>query len=104
MARHGDRRCNRRSTRTRSPVGQQHDLSEHAAFTQHFVCAARLLERKPLRDEWLDLAISQKIEQRPHVPTKATWLEAHQPLDAVRHHLFIAGLEPVANDVPTELR
>src|SRR5579864_6570369 len=28
--------------------------------------------------------------------------EPHQPLDAVRHHALSAGLEPIAEDVPTQ--
>src|SRR5215467_14683492 len=29
--------------------------------------------------------------------------EPHQPLHAVRHHALLAGLEPIADDVPTQL-
>src|SRR5689334_2863739 len=28
-------------------IGQQHDLAEHSAFTQHFVRVASLFERRP---------------------------------------------------------
>src|SRR5439155_11744546 len=28
--------------------------------------------------------------------------EPHQPLDAVRHHAFSSGLEPIAQDEPTQ--
>ena len=45
-------------------VRQQHDLAEHSAFAQHFVRAARLLERQPLRDQGLDLALVEQIQQR----------------------------------------
>ena len=45
-------------------VRHQHDFAEHAAFAQHLVRAARLLEWQPLCDQWLDLALFEQIQQR----------------------------------------
>ena len=45
-------------------VRQQHDLAEHSAFAEHLVRAARLFERQPLRDQRLDLALFQQVQQR----------------------------------------
>jgi len=45
-------------------VRQQHDLAEHSALAQHLVRAARLFERQPLRDQGLDLALFQQVQQR----------------------------------------
>jgi hypothetical protein len=45
-------------------VRQQHDLAEHSAFAQHLVRAARLLERQSLRDQGLDLALFEQVQQR----------------------------------------
>ena len=45
-------------------VRQQHDLAEHSAFAQHLVRAARLFERQPLRDQGLDLALFEQVQQR----------------------------------------
>ena len=44
-------------------VRQQHDLAEHSAFTQHVVRAARLFERQPLRDQGLDLALFEQVQE-----------------------------------------
>ena len=38
-------------------VWQQYDLAEHSAFAQHLVCAARVFERQPSRDQGLDFAL-----------------------------------------------
>ena len=48
----------------RLAVRQQHDLTENSAFAQHLVRAARLFERQPLRDQGLDLALFQQVQQR----------------------------------------
>jgi len=45
-------------------VRQQHDLADNSPFTQHLMRAARLLERQPSRDQGLDLALFEQIQQR----------------------------------------
>jgi len=45
-------------------VWQQYDLAEHSAFAQHLMRAASLFEWQPLRDQGLDLALFQQIQQR----------------------------------------
>jgi hypothetical protein len=42
---------------------QQHDLAEHAAFAQHLVRVARLFEGQPLRDQGLDRALFEQVQQ-----------------------------------------
>src|SRR5262249_6547365 len=84
-------------------VRQQHDLAEHSAFPQHLVRSARLFERQPLRNQRLDLALFEQVEQREQVLTEPRRFQPHQPLDAVRHHALSAGLEQIAQDEPTQL-
>jgi hypothetical protein len=48
----------------RLAVRQQHDLAEHSAFAQHLVRAARLFEGQPLRDQRLDPALFEQVQQR----------------------------------------
>src|SRR5215831_11394487 len=64
---------------------------------------ARLFERQPLRDQGLDLAVFEQIKQRQQVMAEPRRFESHQPLNAVRHHALSPGLEPVAQDEPTQL-
>jgi hypothetical protein len=45
-------------------VWQQRNLAQHSAFAQHLVRAARLFERQPLRDQGLDLALFEQVQQR----------------------------------------
>ena len=57
-------------------VRQQHDLAEHSAFAQHFVRAARLFERQPLRDQGLGLAFFEQVQQRAELsPSSRTNVE-----------------------------
>jgi hypothetical protein len=45
-------------------IRQQDDFAEHSAFAQHLVRAARLFERQALRDQGLDLALFEQIQQQ----------------------------------------
>ena len=45
-------------------VREQHDLAEHSAFAQHLVGAPRLFEGQPLRDQGLDLAFFEQVQQQ----------------------------------------
>ena len=45
-------------------VWQKYDLAEHSAFAQHLVRVTRLFERQPLRDQGLDLAFFEQVQQR----------------------------------------
>ena len=45
-------------------VRQQHDLAEYSTFAQHLVRAPRRFERQSLRDQGLDLALFEQLQQR----------------------------------------
>src|SRR5512132_1189494 len=49
------------------PVAPQHDLARHAALRERFLRLPRLREREALRDDGIDLALHEQLEQSSQV-------------------------------------
>ena len=79
----------------------EHDLACDAPSREQLMGTSRVGKRKP-RDERLDRALPEKLEQREQILTKQRWPQPFQPLDAVRDHTLAARKNPAAGDVQTE--
>src|SRR5262245_4945181 len=88
-------RCERRSA-------EEHDLARHASLSEQLVRAACLRERQPLRDERLDRATPEQLEQCPQILVEPFRLHPLEPLDAVEGHAPPSRQQPATGDAQEE--
>jgi len=91
----------RRCRFKRGPVAHEHDLACTPPREQ-FVRVPRLGKGKPVRDEWFDLLLSQKVEQGDQILSKPCGFQSCEHLDAVRDHPFPPWENPAADNIQSE--
>jgi hypothetical protein len=66
------------------------------------MCTPCLGERQPVRDQRLDLLLSQQVEQRQKVLSKPRRPEPFECLDTVGDHTLAAREKPATHDIESE--
>ena len=85
-------------------IGHEHYLACHASVSKQLLRLSGLNERKPPRDDRLDLLLLKEVEQGNQVLSKHRRFQPFEPLDAIGNYTFPAGEKQTSRNIQPEDR